>query len=107
MTISLGAPDVMAGAHLALVIDKAAFEHKGLLDFNVLVQCQLDSRPPAKKRGQEAAFRILQQDLHVDARTRGWLPRQALDLDITRSQRTERFRPLEKGSGSRHRRLLR
>jgi len=67
---------------LAFVIDETSFEHEGLLDFHMLVQRQLGSRLPAEERRHQPGFGVFQQNLHVDPRARGGLPRQALNLDI-------------------------
>jgi hypothetical protein len=42
----------ISSAQLTLVIDNEAFEHIGLLDFNVLVQVKRDNRLPAKQHRQ-------------------------------------------------------
>jgi hypothetical protein len=66
------APD--AGADFAFVVNEAASQHKGLLDFDMLVQRQLAPRLPAKKCGQGSGLRVFKQHLHVDPRARRRLP---------------------------------
>src|SRR6266436_3002041 len=46
--VALGAPYIVSGAYFAFVVDQAALEHKGLLDFDILVQCQLAPGLPAE-----------------------------------------------------------
>src|SRR6266481_326577 len=46
--VALGAPYIVSGAYFAFVVDEAALEHKGLLDFDMLVQCQLAPGLPAE-----------------------------------------------------------
>jgi hypothetical protein len=87
--VAFGTPDVIAGAHFALVVDEAALENKGLLDLDMLVQCQLAPRLPAEEGGQKPGCRVFQQHLHVDPRARGRPPWQGLDLDIARSKGPE------------------
>src|SRR5262249_17196172 len=38
MAIALRSPDIIAGGDLAFLVDKAAFENKGLFDLDMLVQ---------------------------------------------------------------------
>ena len=58
VTVALGAPYIIPGAHLAFVIDETALEHESLLDLDMLVQRELGARLPAEERGQEPGFRV-------------------------------------------------
>src|SRR5713101_6730738 len=55
VAVALGAPDVIAGGDFALVVLEAAFEDKGLLDLDMLVEGQLGRRPAASGRGRSGA----------------------------------------------------
>src|SRR5665213_554426 len=110
MAVALGAPDVIAGGDLAFRVGEAAFENKGLLDLDMLVQRQFGARLPAEQRGQQPGRRVLDQHLHLDAGARGRLPRQIVDIDIARRQGGElvrafharRRRGRRRGFGFRH-----
>jgi adenylate cyclase len=52
MPAALRSPHVIAGAHFTLVIDEAAFEHKSLLDLDMLVERQFGAGLPAEQRRQ-------------------------------------------------------
>ena len=86
MAVAFGAPHVVAFTHFAFVVDDAAFQHEGLLDLDVLVQRQLAPRLPAEEGGEQAAFLILVQDLHLHAGVPGGLPGQFVNADIARSK---------------------
>src|SRR5215472_4435253 len=103
VAVTLGAPHVIAGSNLALVVDETALDDEGLLDLDMFMEGQLGARPPAEERGHQPGFRFFEQDFHVDAGARRRLPRQAVDLDITRSHRPEIFGASKKGRVSRHR----
>src|SRR5512134_1678190 len=83
-------PDVLAGGHLALVVDEAALEHPALLELDVLVHRQLRARREARQRRHDSGLGILYQDLDVDALVRRRPPRQGVDVDVTRRKRGER-----------------
>src|SRR6202011_3718637 len=59
VAVALGAPDVIAGGDLALVVLEAAFEDEGLLDLDMLVEGQFGTRLPAEEGGQEPGLLVL------------------------------------------------
>src|SRR3979490_231095 len=71
VAVAFRAPDVIARGDLALVIDQTALDDEGLLDLDMLVQCQLGAGLPTEQRRHQARLLVFEQDLHLDPRTRG------------------------------------
>ena len=67
MAIAGRAPYEIAGRRDALFVFERTFEHPGLLDLDVFVIGELGAGREAEQRGDEAAFLVLQENLHIDA----------------------------------------
>ncbi|MOA60553.1 hypothetical protein D3C78_1854560 [compost metagenome] len=74
MLVAARTPDVIARTDLAFGVHDGAFQHIGLFDFHVFVQRQFGAGLPTEQGGEQPAFLVLHQHLHVDAFHLGGFP---------------------------------